>query len=192
MKKAKLLRKVSLAALAITLVSGCSTVGEKALNARLRPMYTPGLPNSVECGSPGSGASDKCDGGGKEWHVRVIGVSDEANVTVACVALFMYNHLNIRTSGSKEKAKVTWKLVGLNDSKFVPPGIEFTSGDSPDPTALFENPSIFANDKKFKVETKHGATGGMKFNHLPKVQSKIGSAYLYCVGVDPTIGNSAN
>jgi hypothetical protein len=151
----------------------------------------PGLPD-LECGSANSPATPKCEA--TKFDVQVFPVKDATGTVRGCLSSFGYNHLNIRTSPRKEATTVTWVLDPGANAKFSGDGISITVGGSGHPPGnLFELPlTIAANGLSVSAKVKQNIGGGRKFNHQPVVTLNSGGTVITCLGVDPTIGNSAN
>ena len=151
----------------------------------------PGLPN-VQCGSASSPATPKCNAA--KFDVQVFPVKDTNGNVGGCLTSFAYNDLNIRTSTRKEPTTVTWILDPSANAEFSGDGISITVGSSThQPSNLFElPPTIATNGLSVSVNVKGNIGGGRKFNHQPVVTLNSGGTVLTCLGVDPTIGNSAN
>jgi len=151
----------------------------------------PGLPD-LECGSASSPATPKCDA--TKFDVQVFPVKDASGAVRGCLSSFGYNHLNIRTSRQKEATTVTWVLDPGANAKFSGDGISITVGSSThQPSNLFDlPPTIAGNAQSVSVKVKRNVGGGRKFNHQPVVTLNSRGSVLTCLGVDPTIGNSAN
>ena len=158
--------------------------------ASVRFLTVPGL-SGAECGSTSSAATKKCDA--VQWKVQVFRVLDDDGVEVGCLASFGYNDLNIRTTKDMEGTTVTWYLDKNASAKFVDTGIDIQQGSTGHaPSSLFQTPVIATDGLSVSVEIKKKITGRKKFNHLPVVQVSDITGAPKCLGVDPTIGNSAN
>ena len=158
----------------------------------LRFQFVPNLPDEAcsadQLTPPPTHCSDK------RFQVQVFPLTNNEGQVIGCLASFLYNHLKIVTGPGKFEARVTWFVDASAQAEFFGDGISIKKiGGGPNPNALFRlPPTIVAGGQSVWVEAKPAVVHGKKFNHLPVVRYIGGGKSLECLGVDPTIGNSAN
>lgn len=156
----------------------------------VRILNFPGDIPDETCGSDSS-SDPKCKN--TVYRVQVFRVMDPRQKVMGCVAAFPYNSLRIRTTSNKEEAYVTWDLDSGANAQFVDPGVGISKRGviGPIPSSYFDTPAIASGGQSVTVHFQKNKQHGKQFDHQPKVKLTDGDKND-CLGVDPTIGNSAN
>lgn len=157
-----------------------------------RVQYVPNVPDEVCSADAVTQPIPHCSE--TLFEVKVLPLTNSQGVAIGCLASFLYNHLKVVTGQGKFEARVTWFVDPSAKAEFFGNGILITKrGTGPSPNALFQlPPTIVAGGQSVSVDLKPAIAYGKMFNHLPVVRYIGGGLSLECLGVDPTIGNSAN
>jgi hypothetical protein len=148
----------------------------------------PGNISDETCGSKSSTDPNPCEQ--TTYRVTIVRVSDPRGKVFGCLAVFPYNSLRILTTTNKEETYLHWDIDPNAKAQFFDVGVAISHrGLGPSPSGYFDTPDVSA--QSVTVHFFKNKPHGKQFDHQPKVKLTDGDQQE-CLGVDPTIGNSAN